>query len=301
MRQSLQNDFIAVKPAPFCYHRPTTRDEVDALLAQLPADVYLLAGGQSLVPALNSRTIRPVHIVDLNHLRNEPRHPVAEKNEFRIGPLVRISALLGCAELLTAVPVAGQLLRSVATVPVRNRATVIGNMMCGESAAELPALAALLDARVVTRGPGGSTRTRPLTERTSPRHDRVAGGPADGEWVSELLLSRPAPGTRMAFEESGRRFAATAVAGAVAAAGRTADGRSSLRVAVFGAGTKPLQLAAEGPAGTAPHHLAEQIGHRVRSQLVVRGDVHAPADYRLRLACELSVSVSRRVLTGTGG
>jgi aerobic carbon-monoxide dehydrogenase medium subunit len=61
-----------VKPAPFAYHRPSTREEVDDLLAELGAEAKVLAGGQSLIPILNMRLAAPAHLVDINFLRDEP-------------------------------------------------------------------------------------------------------------------------------------------------------------------------------------------------------------------------------------
>ena len=58
-----------MKPPRFTYHRPETRDEVDALLGELGDAAKILAGGQSLVPIMNMRLASPGHIVDINHLR----------------------------------------------------------------------------------------------------------------------------------------------------------------------------------------------------------------------------------------
>jgi len=67
-----------VKPAPFAYHRPRSREEVDNLLAELGAGAKLLAGGQSLIPILNMRLAAPEHLIDLNFLEDEPVEPVLE-------------------------------------------------------------------------------------------------------------------------------------------------------------------------------------------------------------------------------
>src|SRR4051812_15635801 len=55
-----------MKPAAFDYHAPTTRAEALALLAQYGGDAKVLAGGQSLVPAMNFRLAQPGILVDLN-------------------------------------------------------------------------------------------------------------------------------------------------------------------------------------------------------------------------------------------
>ncbi len=55
-----------MKPAKFDYHDPTTVDEALGLMAQFGDQARPLAGGQSLVPLMNFRLIRPAHLIDLN-------------------------------------------------------------------------------------------------------------------------------------------------------------------------------------------------------------------------------------------
>ncbi|HYB42303.1 MAG TPA: FAD binding domain-containing protein, partial [Candidatus Methylomirabilis sp.] len=57
-----------MKPAPFEYHRPTSLDETFDLLDRYGDDGRILAGGQSLVPALNLRLASPRAIIDINRL-----------------------------------------------------------------------------------------------------------------------------------------------------------------------------------------------------------------------------------------
>ena len=78
-----------MKPPPFTYHRPRTRDEVDALLGELGGDAKVLAGGQSLIPILNMRLSSPGHVIDINHLAGESDEPVAADGFVCMGPLVR--------------------------------------------------------------------------------------------------------------------------------------------------------------------------------------------------------------------
>jgi carbon-monoxide dehydrogenase medium subunit len=62
-----------VKPAPFTYHRPASRPEVDELLARYQGDAKILAGGQSLVPLLNLRLVTPEHVIDVNGVARRAR------------------------------------------------------------------------------------------------------------------------------------------------------------------------------------------------------------------------------------
>ena len=55
-----------MKPAKFDYYAPTTLDEALELLGQHGADAKTLAGGQSLMPMMNLRLVRPAVVVDIN-------------------------------------------------------------------------------------------------------------------------------------------------------------------------------------------------------------------------------------------
>jgi carbon-monoxide dehydrogenase medium subunit len=285
-----------MKPAAFCYHRPNNRAEVDELLTELLSpEVYLLAGGQSLVPALSARSVRPEHVVDLNHLHGEPVVPVAEGDRVRIGPHVRMSTLRADRRLAGRLPILAEMIAVTANTAVRNRATVIGNVMCGEIAAEFPALAILLNAQALVRR-DGETSVVPVAELASARRTRPAGGPAGGAWTSEIILPLPDPQTRFAFAESARRHSATAVAGVVAMAGLTPAG-PVVRACVFGVGTRPFSVTVTS-SGEYAGGLADEIGQRVRAGVQAQDDVHASADHRRSVAADLAVSVARRALTG---
>ena len=76
-----------MKPAKFDYHDPTTVDEALGLMAQFGDQARPLAGGQSLVPLMNFRLIRPAHLIDLNgvnelsYLRADDRHVAHRRDD----------------------------------------------------------------------------------------------------------------------------------------------------------------------------------------------------------------------------
>ena len=57
---------VKMKPASFEYFRPQSLDEALSLLAEHGGDAKPLAGGQSLIPAMNFRLATPSVLVDLN-------------------------------------------------------------------------------------------------------------------------------------------------------------------------------------------------------------------------------------------
>ncbi len=166
-----------MKPAPFSYHRPGTREEVDGLLAELGTEAKLLAGGQSLIPILNMRLAAPEHLIDLNFLRDEAAEPVLDDGTLVFGPLVRQAAAERSALVAERLPLMVEVLQHVAHPAIRSRGTVVGSIAHADPAAELPALFVLLEgeARVRPTGPDGA-RVRPLRE---PSRDD-ASSPASG-------------------------------------------------------------------------------------------------------------------------
>jgi carbon-monoxide dehydrogenase medium subunit len=166
---------------------------------------------------------------------------------------------------------------------------VVGNIMCGEPSAELPALFALLGGHAVVRGPDGLTR-RPLLDVLAARRHRPAGGPTGRAWVQEVVVSRPVPGSRIAFAESGRRFAARAVAGAIALGTAGPD----VRVVVFGVRNGPICIEVGADGGD----LVARVRDGVLSRLDAQDDAQAPAEYRRMVAADLAAGCARRALAG---
>ena len=79
-------------PAPFEYHRATSIDEALTLLAQHGGDARVLAGGQSLIPAMRFRLARPAVLVDINEL-HELSYMREEGGMLAIGAMTRDAAL----------------------------------------------------------------------------------------------------------------------------------------------------------------------------------------------------------------
>jgi carbon-monoxide dehydrogenase medium subunit len=260
-----------VKPAPFVYHRPTTRDEVDDLLAGLGAEAKVLAGGQSLIPILNMRLAAPAHLVDINFLQDEPAEPVLQDGVLAFGPLVRLRAAERSALVAEQLPLLAEVLFHVAHPAIRSRGTVVGSIAHADPAAELPAVLVLLEGEARVRSARG--------RRTVPAHALFAGhletSLAEGEWIEEVRLPVQ-DGRGGAFEEFARRQGDYALCGVAALAG--ADG---VTLSFVGMGPVPERLA------------ADDLG-AVVERLEPEDDIHATAAYRRWLAERLGARAARR-------
>src|SRR5262245_43478767 len=133
-----------MKPATFDYHAPTRVDDALALLEGADdADAKLLAGGQSLVPAMNLRMARPAVLIDLNRVDGLEGIRDAD-GEWWIGAMTRHSSIEDSPELAARVPVLPAVVAQIGYRPMRNRGTVGGSLCHADPSAEWPLLARLL-------------------------------------------------------------------------------------------------------------------------------------------------------------
>jgi len=138
-----------VKPVPFTYVlAESVEHAVDTLRAH-GGDAKLLAGGQSLVPALNMRLARPTVLVDLNRVPG--LDGIDEENgDIRIGALVRQSAAERAQIVRGQCPLLAESLPLVGHFVTRNRGTIGGSIAHADAAAELPLALVALGGSVVT-------------------------------------------------------------------------------------------------------------------------------------------------------
>ena len=146
-----------MKAPPFRYARPRTLDAALKLLAEGGGDARLLAGGQSLVPALNMRLLEPKLLIDINGV-GELSGISASRDGIRIGALTR-QAALGASDIVARhAPLLTAAVPFIAHEAIRNRGTFGGSLVQADPAAELPACVVALDAQLEIAGPRGHRR-----------------------------------------------------------------------------------------------------------------------------------------------
>ena len=280
-----------MKPAPFAYHRPRTREEVDGLLAEFGGEAKILAGGQSLIPILNMRLAAPAHVIDINGLADELVEPALLGGTVTIGPLVRHAAAEGSQLTATALPLLAQALAYVAHPAIRSRGTVVGSIAHADPAAELPAAFAALEGEARVRSARGSRSIAAPDLFVSHLETSLE----EDEWIEEVRL--PVQGVRgSAVEEFARRHGDYALCGVVALAEPRAGSRIVLALTYIGMGPAPVrlelpELTASDVAGDALEDAVRTLAHE---QLEPEDDIHASARYRRWLAERLGVRAARR-------
>jgi aerobic carbon-monoxide dehydrogenase medium subunit len=134
-----------LKPPPFEYHRPEVLQEALAIMAEHGDEAKPLAGGQSLIPLLAMRRVRPSHIVDLHRVAELQQVSVTE-GRVNIGAMARQRDIEHDTRMPSLVRAA---VPHIGHFQIRNRGTVGGSLSHMDSAAEWPAVALALDAVMV--------------------------------------------------------------------------------------------------------------------------------------------------------
>jgi aerobic carbon-monoxide dehydrogenase medium subunit len=283
-----------MKPAPFDYHAPRSVAEAVELLAAHGDDAKVLAGGQSLVPAMNFRLARPAVLVDINRIA-ELDFCAAADGALGIGALTRHvrferPVVAGALGALLA-----EVVRYVAHLPIRVRGTFAGSLAHADPAAEWCAVAATLDAEIRARGPDGE-RTIPAATffrsilTTSLRPD---------ELLTEVRLPVLGPDWRFGFAEFSRRAGDFALSMALALLRLDGERIVEARIGIGGAGDRPLRIteAEQALAGAVgdPEALAE-AGAIAAARVDPFADLHASVAYRRDLVRAMTRRALERAL-----
>ena len=274
-----------MKPALFEYSTPTTVREAVALLAADPGAV-VLAGGQSLVPAMNLRLASPSRLVDIQHIAGLSGISV-ENGAIVVRAMTRHRELELSDVAFEANPVIREAMAHVAHIPIRNRGTVVGSLCHADAAAEMPMVLVLTGGSVVAEGPNGR-RTIPAEEFFQ-FHMTTSRQP--GELIVEAHFPVLPAGAGAAFDEFTRRHGDYAIAAVGAIVGFGANGRAKdVRVATCGIGSKPMRLreaeaVLEGGEVTAEDLAA--AGEAAKAAVTAPDDMHATTSYRRRVVATL--------------
>jgi carbon-monoxide dehydrogenase medium subunit len=255
-----------VKAPSFAYARPQSLAEAFEL-AQHPG-AKVLAGGQSLIPALNMRLSSPELLVDITGLASL-RGITLEQGVLRIGALVTHAQIERSEQIAKHVPLLAQAVKHVAHPAIRNRGTLGGSIALADPAAEYPACMVALEATIVVAGKDG--------ERLVKAQDFFKGlfevDLAAGELVIAVEVPAQLKDQRSVFLELARRHGDYAIIGLAGYRGR------STRFVFLGAGATPVF--AEGASRAATLEEAKRL---LGQDLDPPADLYHSAATKLHLA-----------------
>ena len=277
-----------MKPAPFEYHAPRSLDEALDLLSSADEDTKILAGGQSLIPLLTMRLASPKRLVDLGRVK-ELAYVTEQDGGYAVGAMTRQSVLERDPRVANELPLLAEAVGYVGHPQIRNRGTVGGSIAHGDPAAELPAVAVCLDARLTIRGPRGA--------RTLDARDLYLGYLATtltpDEILTDIWFPKASAKTGYAWLEFARRHGDYAIAGVGVSVTLEADVVSEARVTVTGVGGTPIRASAAesvlvgarvDDSGRLEADRVRQAGEALRAAVDPSTDVQATAAYRRHLA-----------------
>jgi 2-furoyl-CoA dehydrogenase FAD binding subunit len=270
-----------MKPAPFDYVRAETVEEVLAVLASEGSDAQIIAGGQSLMPMLNTRLAKPKVLIDIMRLKELDRIDAAS-GAVTVGAGVRQRTLLGWPPLAEKLRLVALALPWTGHVQTRSRGTICGSIAHADPSAEMPlALLAL----------GGEVHLRTARKRRKlAAGEFFTGMMSTARAADEMIeaVSFPYPGgARCAFREVARRHGDFAIVACAAVAGK-----QGVRLAV--GGVADMAAVRDWPPldGSALDDALNSFAH----ELEARDDVHATARYRRDLVRLIGRDLVREVL-----
>ncbi|MXZ52273.1 MAG: xanthine dehydrogenase family protein subunit M [Acidimicrobiaceae bacterium] len=282
-----------MKPAPFDYCRPATVAEaVEALNGAESGRV--LAGGQSLIPAMNFRLTDVSLLVDIGQVADLPGVDT-EVTGVTVGAAATQSRVLNDDAAARVVPGLRAALRHVGHLQIRNRGTVCGSIAHADPAAELPALAVATGAVIGITGPDGHRAMAASDFFLGPFWTALE----DADVVTAVRFPAAPAGSVTSVDEISRRAGDFAVAGLVAVIDVDGGAVRSARLVGFGVGGAPTRLAfaeaaIEGWAADHPDRGLMEAA--VEDTADAFDDIHATAWYRREAVATLLVRAAGRAL-----
>jgi carbon-monoxide dehydrogenase medium subunit len=278
-----------VKPAAFRYVAPRSIEEVVDALAD-DDESRLIAGGQSLAPMMAFRLVQPSQLIDLKGVATMQRVDVLDDG-LAVGGMVTQTAL---AARKDAHPLTHEAIALIAHPQIRNRGTVCGSLAHADPAAELPAVAVALGARLRARSPSG--------ERLISARDFFTSYLTTVLEPAEVLIAvevpAPVPGEGWAIDEVVRTHGNFALAGVVARLVADADGIvREVNVVPFAVGERPVASAAAEQillGAAVSDEVISDVAQAVSAEVEPASDIHGSARYRRQAVAVLTERTLRR-------
>jgi CO/xanthine dehydrogenase FAD-binding subunit len=287
-----------MKPVKFDYYAPASVDEALNTLAELGYNGKILAGGQSLIAAMNFRMARPAALVDLNNIPELSYIKPTPEGGLAIGTMTRVFKVEHDPEVAKRFPLLPEVAKFIAHTQIRRRGTFGGAIAHADPAGQLPSIAVAMDANILLRGKG--------KERWVKASDLIVGPfmtvIEPDEMLAEVSLAPNPARTGSNYQQMSRQsggYAQAAVAAVV-----TLDDRNhckTVRLVLMSVGEVPILsqkasqiLVGQEPTSEAFKAVADAVAS---SEIDPATDLHATADYRRNL---IRVLVTRSLTEAFG-
>ncbi len=270
-----------MKPASFDYFVPASVDEALDKLAELGYAGKVLAGGQSLIPAMNFRMAQPQGLVDINNLKELDYIRLDADGSLRIGAITRDSDVENHPLVKERAALICQTMPHIAHPAIRNRGTFGGAMAHADPAGQLPCVSLALGMRFLIRKKG--------SERWVDADDFYLGPfmtviePDD--LLVEVAIPAPLPHSGTSYQQVSRQQGSQVQVGTAVMIALDDSGVCKVaNIAVLGVGERTL-LAKEASAQLVGHVLSDSAFTSASENVAGReidpgSDIHATQEYR---------------------
>ncbi len=196
-------------PASFEFYRAHSPEEAVSLLSEHGYDARILAGGQSLIPAMRYRLAQPAVLVDINEMK-DMNYIVSESDHIRIGATVRDTDLEFSDLIRSKYQLMSDVSDVVADPIVRFRGTLVGSLCHNDPSGDWTAAMLAARASMVIQNKDG--------RRTVGADDFIVDSfttaVEEGEMAVETLWPTPNARTGASYQKIERKVGDYATAAA---------------------------------------------------------------------------------------
>lgn len=272
-----------MKPANFEYFRATSLDHACELLSTHGDDAKILAGGQSLIAAMNYRLARPQVLIDISNI-DTPSEITDEASGVRIKATTTQAIAERDPVVRRRLPVLADAIEHIAHFQIRNKGTVGGSIVNADPASELPAMSLLLDAEYEIQS-ASNKQVMPAEDffitymTTALQSDEV---------LVSILFREPPKGSGWGLHEVARRAGDFALVGSAAIIALDDGGKCNYaRVVLFGVASTPVRAKEVEDAligQSCSPELFAAAAKKVSEVVDAESDVHVTDEYRGNVA-----------------
>lgn len=279
----------------FEYFSPSSISHIMTMLKEYGEKATMLAGGTDLLVKMRKSTIFPSVIIDLNRV-HELSFIEMRGDALHIGAATRLNEIKESPLVQEKAPVLADAIVVLASPPIRNRATIGGNLCNASPAADTAPPLLVLDASLTLLGPDSERSVKASEFFVGPRQTLMKSD----EVLKEVII--PFKEGRSKFLKLGRRKGFTLSISSVAAFGVVADGRfEDLRIALGAVAPTPIRSrkAEESLTGMEiTEEGIEKAARLVKEEVNPITDVRASAAYRKEMSYVLTKRVLKNIAMG---
>ena len=286
-------------PATFDYHAPKTLDEAIALLARLGDTAKILAGGQSLIPAMRFRLASPEVLIDIGRI-GDLAYVEERGDHLAIGAMTREHALEASPAVARSYPLLLDTAKVIADPLVRNKATVGGNLAHADPANDHPATMLAYGAQIIARGPKG-TRTIAIDDLFVGLFETSL---QPGEILTEIRIPKPAAASGGAYLKIERKVGDYAVAAVAVQLELAGAAIKKVRIGLTNVSPIPQRAKAAEAALTGKQptdDVLEAAGQAAAAECNPSADLRGQVDYKRDLVRVLTKRAVRRAIERAQG